>query len=132
MEEKGRIVFLGSENTKEGELLQHLQTFIDNTRGAKSKRDIRLGQTYTDNNFFIFKTAYLYEYFNRKKYNIDKGLASKILIKEFNCETSLENTSGKGEGEENKSTRCLKVPIDIMEKEYEIQDPDIKKKERVY
>jgi len=132
MAAKKRIVYLPSENTKEGELLGHLQTFIDNTRGAKSKRDIRLGQTYTDNNFYIFKTAYLYEYFSRKKYNIDKGLASKILMKEFNCEHSLENTSGKAEGEENKSTRCLKVPVDIMEKEYEVQDPEIKEKEKIY
>ena len=132
MEEKKRIVFLGSENTKEGELLGHLQTFIDNTRGAKSKRDIRLGQTYTEDNFYIFKPAYLWEYFARKKYTIDKGLASKILIKEFNCENSLENTSGKGAGEENKSTRCLKVPINIMEKEYEIQDTELRQKERIY
>lgn len=132
MEEKKRIVFLGSENTKEGELLGHLQTFIDNTRGAKSKRDIRLGQTYTEDNFYIFKPAYLWEYFARKKYTIDKGLASKILIKEFNCENSLENTSGKGAGEENKSTRCLKVPINIMEKEYEVQDTELMQKERIY
>ena len=48
------------------------------------------------------------------------------------CENSLENTSGKGAGEENKSTRCLKVPINIMEKEYEIQDTELRQKERIY
>ena len=132
MREKKRYVNLPSEVTREGELLAHVQTFIDNTRGAKSKRDIRLGQTYEENGYFMFKTSFMWEHFSRKKYTIDKGEASKILMNEFDCLHDSVNTSGDGKEEQNKTTRVLKVPIDLMEREYEIQDPGIEKKVSPY
>ena len=74
----------------------------------------------------------MWEHFSRKKYTIDKGEASKILMNEFDCLHDSVNTSGDGKEEQNKTTRVLKVPIDLMEREYEIQDPGIEKKVSPY
>jgi len=125
MKEKKDYVILPGEVTVKGQFLSHLQTFIGNTKGAKDRDEIRLGQTYEHEGYFYFKPQSFREFLKTKRFTKINETHQMKIFNELKGSTDKLKIEGH-------STHCWKIPIDIQETEYELKERDFKETDEVY
>ena len=125
MKEKKDYVILPGEVTAKGQFLSHLQTFIGNTKGAKNRDEIRLGQTYEHEEYFYFKPQSFRDFLKTKRFTKINETHQMKIFNELKGSTDKLKIEGH-------STHCWKIPIDIQETEYELKERDFKETNEVY
>jgi len=122
MEEKQNFVEMPSEVTIQGQFLNHVQNFIHNTKGAKDRDDIKLGQTYQLETNYVFKPESFREFLKTKRFS---KLTETQQMKMFQLMGGVTHKL-KIEG---KSEHCWSIPTTIETSVYNLKDRRFKEED---
>ena len=117
------FIELPAEVTAKGQYLSQLQIFLFNNKGAKDRSDILQGMVYEhEKGYFFFKPQSLRDFLKTKRFTKVSDSAQYKMFEEFGGSTAKFKVN-------NTSEHCWKVPIVILESEYNLKEKDFKEEE---
>ena len=111
-----------AEVTIQGQFLSYVQTFIHNSKGAKHRDNILLGQTFQLEDTYIFKPEAFREFLKTKRFS---KLTETQQMKMF----QLMGGSTYKLKIEGKSEHCWSIPLTIETSIYNLKDRRFKEED---